>query len=161
MTASATAAASPLPTQMKVGEEARAWIDGGEVVIIGSAPRGLPVVLTPDQWATLCRWKINQLRIANGRVRACGIGRSSGPHAANFLVGIDSNRSSLTVVYRNGNPFDLRGPNLAVVPRSLLAHAKEQAARKAAGERVWRVNRRALPALERLNNVYKQPERNE
>lgn len=108
----------PLPTRLNPGAEVRTTIDDEPVVIIGSAPHGFPVILSPQQWETLKRWKLSRLTYRD-HVRG---GDGITPYnvtIARFLTGISGRdgNSNKYIRYRNGNPLDCRPSNLLVMPR--------------------------------------------
>lgn len=110
------------PLQLEPGEERYTVLDGERVVFVGSHPNGLPVLLSPEGWQHLRRWKLFKLSTASGRVIACGNGGVNQP-AARFLTGI-SRVPHKAVRYRNGNGLDLRPSNLAVIPWNRTGRGK-------------------------------------
>jgi hypothetical protein len=59
--------------------------EGEPVEVVAVEPYGLPAILTPDDWKTLKRLKLDTLRFIRGHVYACG-GRSRAM-AARVLTG--------------------------------------------------------------------------
>jgi hypothetical protein len=118
-------AATGLPGLLPVGHVQSFHVGGGEILLIGTAPNGLPAIISPDDWQLLCRWKLDSLRIVSGHVRACGGGGNSRPLVARFLTNTMSG-GNVVVRYRNGNPLDLRRSNIAVVPRGVLLQIEKE-----------------------------------
>lgn len=128
-TTEAQAAASNelLPVPLPVGAiRSLVLSNGEEVLLIGSAPSGLPVIISPADWQFLLRWKLTKLHTVSGQVRACG-GGNVRPLAARFLTNT-MYAPNYIIRYRNGNALDLRRSNIAVVPRGVILEAKRIAA---------------------------------
>ncbi len=110
-----------LPTVFPVGEVLDCDFEGRSIVAVGSSPSGLVAIIDPRDWAFLKKWKLDRLSVSSFGVHASGKGKGPRPLVSRFLT-----NATLTdvVLYRNGNLFDLRRSNLAVVPRSLVKWAK-------------------------------------
>jgi hypothetical protein len=115
--------AEPLPSKLPVGTAIRCTVENEPAVIVGAAPAGLPVILSPGDWDTLTRWKLTRLAVVSGRVVA-DVGNRSRPLVARFITSVPRNT---LIVYRNGNALDLRRSNLALIPRGLLVQAAKEA----------------------------------
>ena len=114
----------PLPVVLRVGETRATKIGSEDIIVVGSAPSGYAVLLSPEDWTTLQRWNLASLRIQRGQVHAHD-GRS-GRMVARFLTGTDNDRTR-AVRYRNRCALDLRRSNIVVVPYSLVHHARRAA----------------------------------
>lgn len=115
-----------IPARLPPGEVQRHHIEGEEVVIVGAYPAGLPVLLSPTDWQSLLRWKLDKLSAGSGHVRAFSAGCRSRPLAARVLTNT-VRCPHRDIRYRNGNALDLRRTNIAVVPRHLLERVKREA----------------------------------
>ncbi|WP_441279823.1 HNH endonuclease [Bradyrhizobium sp. 63_E2_N1_3] len=115
-----------IPATMLPGTVTKGELDGQPVVLVGTVPTGYTVILCPNGWATLQRWKLTTLRVARGGLYAAGKGRAGGFAAARFLLGISGNYA---VRHRNGNPFDIRLRNIVAVSRGLIRQAAIETAR--------------------------------
>ncbi len=119
-----------VPSSLPVGEVRSVTLPGGEeALVIGAGlgryrkgARGLPVVIAPKDWEQLQRWSYTRLLISGGQVKASD-GSRSRPLVARFLTNTTYS-SNVTIRYRNGNAFDLRKCNIAVVPNGLILGAE-------------------------------------
>lgn len=113
----------PAPTVLPVGAILECDFQGETVVAVGTAPSGFVALLSRRSWQLLQSFKLDRLSASSQGVRAWS-SQSTGasrPLVARFITGA---ALSDTVRFRNGNLFDLRRSNLAVVPRSLIAAAR-------------------------------------
>jgi hypothetical protein len=113
----------PIPTCLAVGDVMALEICGEAVLVVGSYPSGLPVIVSRQGWRTLQACKLTKLSTSSGRVVACGVGVQQ--PAARLLAGIAYERSK-GVVYRNGNTLDLRPSNLLVWPWSRIRRERSR-----------------------------------
>jgi hypothetical protein len=119
-------------------------MDGWKVVAVGCAPSGLVAVLDPCDWRMLLRWKLDRLSVSSRGVHASGKGGGPRPLVSRFVLNA---ANKYVVLFRNGNLFDLRRCNLALVLRSTVIWAERQFAGGLNGPG----RRRGKPsALERL-----------
>lgn len=109
-----------IPTILPVGAVLDCDFEGRSIVAVGSSPSGLVAIIDPRDWAILKKWKLDRLSVSSFGVHASGKGKGPRPLVGRFLT-----NAAIThvVLYRNGNLFDLRRSNLAVVPRSLVIWA--------------------------------------
>lgn len=114
------------PATMPPGVVVLARLRGEPVVLVGTVPTGHAVIMCPEGWRELQRWKLTRLRIVRGTIRACGSGRASGFAAARFLLSKSHNH---IIRHRNGNPFDIRLSNIVSISRGLVKQAQIEAER--------------------------------
>lgn len=107
-----------LPVTLAVGEVVQLTVGGHRIVAVGTALLGFAAVLSAGDWHSLCRYKLDRFGPRRPSVRQ-GL-----PVASTRRPVITNAATGHVVRYRNGNMFDLRLSNLAVVPRSLVTWAK-------------------------------------
>jgi hypothetical protein len=138
------------------------------VVIVGSKPNGLPVIFCPEGWRWLRRYidqfKFDGLTAGRGGIAAYASHCKCRPLVARLLTNAKQHE---TVLYRDGNFFDLRLANLVSAPRQMVKAAKRPAPPKPDNSspfvtlRDGRVRARRKPspsAQERLQALLAQPE---
>lgn len=103
-----------------------------KIVLIDCEPYGLPVALERSTWRSLGQLKLSRLRLLRGHVYALG-GRSK-VTVGRFMTGTEGD-STTTILYRNGNPLDLRRENVVAFRRSTYLNATRPDATPAVGER--------------------------
>lgn len=128
-----TADAIAVPTVLPVGTVVNCDVEGRSIVAIGLSPSGLVAILDRRDWAILRKWKLDRLSVSSFGVHASGKVKGPRPLVGRFLTNATPTH---VLLYRNGNLFDLRRSNLAVVPRSLViwANRPEPTAQKLAAD---------------------------
>lgn len=110
-----------IPAIMKPGEERTISLEGAKLVLVGTYPAGYTAVLEEESLRLIRAWKLTKLRVIRGQVHACSGGIR--PLAARVLTNTVHD-CSRNILYRDGNPFNLRRSNLIAVPNHLLRAAR-------------------------------------
>ena len=114
---------SDLPAVLAVGEVRPLTVGGEDIFAIGSEPSGFVVLLSAVDWVMLQRFKLTRLRVGRHGVRSASSRHSRS--AGRFITGIDV-RPDLDLLFRNGNPLDLRRTNVVVMSRSTIVNARRR-----------------------------------
>jgi hypothetical protein len=155
-TTDTTEESDALPPRLEPGQVISLTLGAEPVVAVGSAPYGFPAIFTPAGWQTLQRLKLTTLKLRKGHVYAGSAGRDRGQWRAARILTNTGYDCARVVLYRNGNPLDLRPVNLVVAPYSTHRKAKRKDApppgvtERSDGTR-W--PRGVVPSTERLRRL--------
>lgn len=103
-----------------------------DAVLIDCEPYGLTAALNRSTWRSLRQFKLNRLRLLRGHVYA--LGERSKVTVARLMTGTEGDATTM-ILYRNGNPLDLRRENVVTFRRSTYLNATRPDATPAVGER--------------------------
>lgn len=107
-------------------------ISPSDLVLIDCEPYGLPAALDRSTWQSLGKLRLHRLRLMRGHVYAVGdrvkitVGR--------FMTATEGDGAT-TILYRNGNPLDLRRENVVAFCRSTYLNATRTDATPIVGTR--------------------------